>query len=161
MWSVEILVIFAPAIRNVAVGTLTERLGIGLQNRVRRFESARYLQGKIRPFGPDFSLEVPFEALFSLLRKRATFHFAWRPSGSALDLFLVYFVNALHYVSLGGPPGPRWFPFILFDFVLFDVSAIGMEHVLMILKDFYDVLNISMVTFASDLNLIINLILFR
>jgi len=54
-----------------------------------------------------------------------------------------------------------WFPFILFDFVLFDVSAIGMEHVLMILKDFYDVLNISMVTFASDLNLIINLILFR
>jgi hypothetical protein len=49
----------------------------------------------------------------------------------------------------------------LFDFVLFDVSAIGMEHVLMILKDFYDVLNISMVTFASDLNLIINLILFR
>ena len=26
-----------------ANGTLTERLGIGLQNRVRRFESARYL----------------------------------------------------------------------------------------------------------------------
>ena len=142
MWSVEILVIFAPAIRNVAVGTLTERLGIGLQNRVRRFESARYLQSK-NPV------------------QRAGF-FLWRYlKRYLLRLFLVYFVNALHYVSLGGPPGPRWFPFILFDFVLFDVSAIGMEHVLMILKDFYDVLNISMVTFASDLNLIINLILFR
>ena len=32
-----------------ANGTLTERLGIGLQNRVRRFESARYLQTRNRP----------------------------------------------------------------------------------------------------------------
>ena len=35
------MVTFATANAN---GTLTERLGIGLQNRVRRFESARYLQ---------------------------------------------------------------------------------------------------------------------
>ena len=34
------MVTFATANAN---GTLTERLGIGLQNRVRRFESARYL----------------------------------------------------------------------------------------------------------------------
>ena len=37
------MVTFATANAN---GTLTERLGIGLQNRVRRFESARYLQVK-------------------------------------------------------------------------------------------------------------------
>ena len=37
------MVTFATANAN---GTLTERLGIGLQNRVRRFESARYLQSK-------------------------------------------------------------------------------------------------------------------
>ena len=41
-----------------AIGTLTERLGIGLQNRVRRFESARYLQNKSAPKG-RFFLEVP------------------------------------------------------------------------------------------------------
>lgn len=33
---------FAPAFRK---GTLTEWLGSGLQNRLRQFESARYLQG--------------------------------------------------------------------------------------------------------------------
>ncbi len=45
------MVTFATANAN---GTLTERLGIGLQNRVRRFESARYLQRKIDPKGPIF-----------------------------------------------------------------------------------------------------------
>ena len=62
------MVTFATANAN---GTLTERLGIGLQNRVRRFESARYLQRKIDPKGPIFFLEVPGDPLFSLLRKRA------------------------------------------------------------------------------------------
>ena len=49
------MVTFATANAN---GTLTERLGIGLQNRVRRFESARYLQTK-PAFGSVFCLEVP------------------------------------------------------------------------------------------------------
>ena len=66
------MVTFATANAN---GTLTERLGIGLQNRVRRFESARYLQNKIGPEGSIFFLEVLWrtlaEPLFSLLRKRA------------------------------------------------------------------------------------------
>ena len=50
------MVTFATANAN---GTLTERLGIGLQNRVRRFESARYLLKKIGPKGSIFFLEVP------------------------------------------------------------------------------------------------------
>ncbi len=54
------MVTFATANAN---GTLTERLGIGLQNRVRRFESARYLQKKIGPKGSIFFwryLNIPF-----------------------------------------------------------------------------------------------------
>ena len=67
------MVTFATANAN---GTLTERLGIGLQNRVRRFESARYLQVKsLTQMGQTFFLEVLWrtlaEPLFSLLRKRA------------------------------------------------------------------------------------------
>ena len=45
------MVTFATANAN---GTLTERLGIGLQNRVRRFESARYLQARNRSVRPVF-----------------------------------------------------------------------------------------------------------
>ena len=55
------MVTFATANAN---GTLTERLGIGLQNRVRRFESARYLQKKIGPKGSIFFLGDTWTFLF-------------------------------------------------------------------------------------------------
>ena len=50
------MITFATANAN---GTLTERLGIGLQNRVRRFESARYLQANKPAFGSVFCLGAP------------------------------------------------------------------------------------------------------
>ena len=40
----KIIVYFALALKEHLQGTLAEWLGIGLQNRVRRFESARYLE---------------------------------------------------------------------------------------------------------------------
>ena len=72
MLYLEKLVIFAAATPKVAVGTLTERLGIGLQNRVRRFESARYLQVKIRPKA-GFFLGGTWKPFFNLLCKCAHF----------------------------------------------------------------------------------------
>ena len=92
------MVTFATANAN---GTLTERLGIGLQNRVRRFESARYLQRKIDPKGPIFFwryLEILFLVCFANARfpsaedlplvcfANALIPFAWRPSGTAFSL---------------------------------------------------------------------------
>ena len=82
------MVTFATANAN---GTLTERLGIGLQNRVRRFESARYLQRKIGPFGSIFFWRYSgglWRNLFLVCYANARFP-------SADDLFLVCFANAL------------------------------------------------------------------
>ena len=76
------MVTFATANAN---GTLTERLGIGLQNRVRRFESARYLQRKIDPKGPIFFWRY-LEILFLVCFANALIPFAWRPSGTAFSL---------------------------------------------------------------------------
>ena len=76
------MVTFATANAN---GTLTERLGIGLQNRVRRFESARYLQRKIDPKGPIFFWRY-LEILFLVCYANALIPFAWRPSGTAFSL---------------------------------------------------------------------------
>ena len=57
-----------------AIGTLTERLGIGLQNRVRRFESARYLQVKsLTQMGQTFYLKVPRGLILVCHSKRAHF----------------------------------------------------------------------------------------
>ena len=96
------MVTFATANAN---GTLTERLGIGLQNRVRRFESARYLQRKIDPKGPIFfwrysgglwrnlflvcfaNARFPSaDDLFLVCFANALIPFAWRPSGTAFSL---------------------------------------------------------------------------
>ena len=78
------MVTFATANAN---GTLTERLGIGLQNRVRRFESARYLQKEI---GPEGSI------------------FFWRYSGGLWrNLFLVCFAARLHRRRLACPRNGR------------------------------------------------------
>ncbi len=80
------MVTFATANAN---GTLTERLGIGLQNRVRRFESARYLQRKIGPFGSIFFWRYSgglWRNLFLVCFANALIPFAWRPSGTAFSL---------------------------------------------------------------------------
>ncbi len=74
------MVTFATANAN---GTLTERLGIGLQNRVRRFESARYLQRKIDPNGPIFFWRYSgglWRNLFLVCYANALIPFAWRPT---------------------------------------------------------------------------------
>ena len=77
------MVTFATANAN---GTLTERLGIGLQNRVRRFESARYLQSKNPVQRAGFLLWRYLEILFLVCFANALIPFAWRPSGTAFSL---------------------------------------------------------------------------
>lgn len=71
--------IFAHSIREI--GTLTEWLGSGLQNRVRRFESARYLILK----GIDFNGFYPFLHVWRGAPKKER-----PPIISAVSLFSCY-----------------------------------------------------------------------